>query len=374
MRVLHINCNYIYTTLHQNMVLELKKLGIINHVFAPVSYSSKGIITPIEEAHIVECFGRKDRIVFDYKQKKILAALKKDISNMQFDLIHAYTLFTDGNAAMQLSNQIGIPYVVAVRNTDVNDFFKKMIYLRSRGVKILMNASAVFFLSKTYLETVLSKYVPLELRDGIRNKSYVIPNGIDNFWHMNKYKRDVLTEGEFMRAQKQLKCIFVGGIDSNKNVELTLKALSDLNNQKWKCSLTAVGRIVENRTFGKLCKYDCFNYMGSMQKEELISFYRNANIFVMPSHKETFGLVYPEAMSQGLPVIYTKGQGFDGQFEEGVVGYSVNDKDVNSLKKMLVMIVENYEEISKNTLSAIDKFRWDQICQEYTKVYNIILN
>lgn len=40
----------------------------------------------------------------------------------------------------------------------------------------------------------------------------------------------------------------------------------------------------------------------------------------MPSHKETFGLVYAEAMSQGLPIIYTKNQGFDGQFPDGYVG------------------------------------------------------
>ena len=37
--------------------------------------------------------------------------------------------------------------------------------------------------------------------------------------------------------------------------------------------------------------------------------YRENDIYVMPSIIETFGLVYAEAMSQGLPVIYTRGQG-----------------------------------------------------------------
>ena len=40
--------------------------------------------------------------------------------------------------------------------------------------------------------------------------------------------------------------------------------------------------------------------------------------FCLPSHAETFGLVYVEAMSQGLPIIY-EGQGFDKQFQDGEV-------------------------------------------------------
>ena len=42
----------------------------------------------------------------------------------------------------------------------------------------------------------------------------------------------------------------------------------------------------------------------------------------MPSITETFGLVYGEALSQGLLIIYTKGQGFDGQIKEKLAGYS----------------------------------------------------
>ena len=55
----------------------------------------------------------------------------------------------------------------------------------------------------------------------------------------------------------------------------------------------------------------------------------------MPSFPETFGLVYVEAMSQGLPIIYTKGQGIDGYFEDGKVGYPVNTKDSNDIVKKL---------------------------------------
>lgn len=56
----------------------------------------------------------------------------------------------------------------------------------------------------------------------------------------------------------------------------------------------------------------------------------------MPSFTESFGLVYAEAMSQGLPVIYSKGQGFDGQFAEGVVGYHVDAHDPEELCENII--------------------------------------
>ena len=67
----------------------------------------------------------------------------------------------------------------------------------------------------------------------------------------------------------------------------------------------------------------------------MIPFYKSAHIFVMPSLTETFGIVFIEALSQGLPLIYTKGQGIDGYFPQGFVGYAYNPLDVvNGLLKV----------------------------------------
>jgi glycosyltransferase involved in cell wall biosynthesis len=64
---------------------------------------------------------------------------------------------------------------------------------------------------------------------------------------------------------------------------------------------------------------------------ELIDIYRANDIFVMPSFTESFGLVYAEAISQGLPVVYSIGQGFDRQFPEGEVGYHADPNSAQSV-------------------------------------------
>lgn len=375
MRVLHINVNYITSALHQTMIEHLNDIeGLENSVFVPTYDKSRSVVTCKDYVTLTECYKKWDRILYFKKQNKIINAILDNYEISNFDIIHAYTLFTDGNAAMELSKKYDIPYVVAIRNTDVNDFFKKMIHLRMRGVRILENASAVFFLSPVYRDTVIHKYVPARLRQSIRAKSYIIPNGIDDFWHINSVKRDTSTIVERIRQKKLIRFIYVGGIDKNKNVELTLKALSQLNDQGWNCTLTAVGKIVDKAIFERLCSYSCFKYIAPKKKEELLDYYRTADIFIMPSHTETFGLVYAEAMSQGLPVIYTKGQGFDGQFAEGTIGYHVDARNVYQCKEAILKIINNYPAFSTCSSNRSSIFQWSRICNQYVSIYNDLLN
>ena len=147
MRVLHINRNYLGTTLHQTMIEHLDKLGVESSVFVPVCKTEKATIKPNDNVCVSCCINNIDRYIFDLKQFKIIHSIEKKIDVKSFDCIHAYTLFTDGNAAMKLAKKYKKPFVVAVRNTDVNDFFAKLFYLRGRGVKILREAKKIFFLS-----------------------------------------------------------------------------------------------------------------------------------------------------------------------------------------------------------------------------------
>lgn len=370
MKILHINTNYITSALHQTMMDHFDD-SIDNVIFAPTYDKNRSVIEPNDNVIVSECFKKWDRLFFSYKQFKIIKAVEESVDVSKQDCIHAYTLFTDGNVAYNLSKKYKKPYVVAVRNTDVNDFFKHMIHLRSRGVRILRNASAVFFLSPAYQKTVIDKYVPDRLKEDILIKSHIIPNGIDDFWLENVFQRDSDKVEEHINSAKDLKCIYVGVIDANKNIEFTLKALRLLSADGWKATLTVIGKINDRRVFERLKRYKEFVYIQPKKKEDLIDFYRKADIFVMPSHTETFGLVYAEAMSQGLPVIYTRGQGFDKQFKDGVIGYSVSDRDIGEMIDKLKMCISNYTSLSKATVESVGKYNWEEICKEYCELYSL---
>lgn len=373
MKVLHINCNYITTVLHQTMIETLDKTGVESTVFVPTYYKELAVIHLNQNVVVKECFRKLDRLHFSRKQKKIINSIENSVNVKQYDCIHAYTVFTDGNCAMELSKRYDCPYVVAVRDTDVNCFFKYMPHLRKIGVEILKSASTVFFLSPSYKETVFEKYVPEEMKQELLSKTYIIPNGINDFWFKNDIEREYsLTEKRF--RQKQVKTIYVGRISRRKNITATQKALELLTKEEWSTEFAVVGGIDDKVEFRKIIKDKNTQYIPKKTMPELIDIYRNYDVFIMPSHTETFGLVYAEAMSQGLPVIYTRNQGFDKQFPEGSVGYAVDDKDVKSIASAIKSIAMRYEEISLSAINGAKKFRWEDICELYKKIYRTVVS
>ena len=366
MRILHINCNYIGTTLHQLMIEKLDALGIQNEVFVPTYDKYIAVIKPNDNVYVSECFSKWDRLVFDYKQSKIIKAIEEHYDVKSFDLIHAYTLFTDGNAARVLSEKYGVPYVVAVRNTDLNDFFRMMIHLRGRGVKNMLEASRVFFLSDTYRRQVFEQYVSEKFHAEIQAKTEIIPNGIDDFWFDNSPSEEKIVNSQNM------KLIYAGEINKNKNITGTQKAMEILRKKGINATLTVVGNIVEQEEYDKVIADKYTTYIPARPKDKLIDIYRDNDIFVMPSIYESFGLVYAEAMSQRLPVIYTKGQGFDGQFEEGTVGYRVDAKSPQSIATAIEEVVHDYDNLSQNAIHCARKFCWERIAKLYIEIYKSI--
>lgn len=362
MRILQIANGYLRSKLYGHLFSHLESLGVEETVFVPVCKREKIQSYP-ENVFVVPCFRQLDRVLFFKKQRQMLAWLEANTDPAHVDVIHAHTVFSGGYAAMQLHKRYGIPYVVAVRNTDVNQFFRFMVHLRSVGVDVLRCAERVVFLSPAYQNDVINRWIPAEYRDEIRAKSVVIPNGIAPLFFEE-------FEVQKRHPEKSLRIVYAGDINANKNLELTVKAVSALRGQGIDVTITAVGEI-QGEKYRKIVQNTAFlTHYPRCPQEELIRHLREADVFVMPSHTETFGLVYAEAMSQGLPVIYTAGQGFDGHFPEGTVGYAVCDTDVDDLVQKLLLVIERYDSLAAACPAAVQNFRWERIADVYKDMYH----
>lgn len=367
--VLQIANDYIGRKLYRLLFDALAEKAIKNVVFVPVKKKQRVeediIVKPKAEKFIISpCFNQLERLLFFWKQRKIISEIKRTVNLKEISVVHAHTLFSSGYTAMKLKKEYGISYITAIRNTDVNIFFKRIWFLRKTGVNIMREASRIIFLSPAYRETVLNNYVPDEFRESIEKKCVVIPNGISAFFLENicedkKYDKD------------QIRLIYAGEINRNKNLKETMEAAKQLEKDGYNVSFTVVGDITE-RGYSHILRNPIISHIPRCGHEKLIKEYRKADIFVMPSFTETFGLVYAEAMSQGLPVIYTRGQGFDGQFEEGYVGFSVDPRKPEELAEKIKQIVDNYETISKNCIQACTRYSWKKIAEEYKKIYKKI--
>lgn len=368
MKVLHINSYYGSSKFYKNLYKNQIKNGLDIQVFVPTPVSfdinefDYGEYTTVSKNH-----SKYDRFIFHIKHQKIYKDIQEKYNIKDFSIIHAHSLFSNGYIAMRLKKEYGIPYIVAVRNTDVNLFFKRMIHLRKIGLEILREAGQIIFLSKPYKELVIEKYIPQNLRETINSKVSIIPNGIDEFWFNN-------AGSPRQKLYNKLQLLQIGDIDKNKNIITTISAIEILLEKGCEIKLNVVGKIKDQKIFDKIKELEYVNYLGYVSKEELIKIYRKNDIFILPSIHETFGLVYAEAMSQGLPVIYSKGQGFDGQFEDGTVGYVVDSLDPNDIAEKIIKIFYDYEIKSKNCIELFHKFDWKTIACEYLSLYENLDN
>lgn len=365
--IIHINSYYVSTPLHRELIVSLDRLGYKQLVYIPVgSISHVDIYKPKNlgggKLLFSLCFGKISRFLWPIKMLKIWYDFKKLLQNNSCHFIHAHTLIVNGLIAYLAYRKFNIPYIVSVRDTDINFFIRNSFLFRKMGTIIMENAVAVITLSPAYRDIQLSKYLPAFKYQNLLQKIHVVPNGINEFWLNNRYKRGNIKD--------VLVLIFVGRIIKRKNLGTLISACNYLNKNNFPVRLNVVG----DGPLLKKYKQEKHNtqivFYGDLhEKNKLLQIYRNSDALVVPSFTETFGLVYPEAMSQGLPIIYSKGQGFDGFFPDGYVGYSVNPYDPYEIAQRIEAVMANYNYLSLNANKNASNFSWEKVAKRLLNIY-----
>lgn len=360
-------CSYYGSGFYRLLFESLSHLGYRQKVFY---FAPKRTKEPKDSEDVVfaPCYSQLERLAFRHKEAVVIKSLESSgLLRTGYDLVHAHSLFSNGYVAFELNRRFGIPYLVAVRNTDLNVFLKKRPHLHSLGMKILSNAHQIVFLSEAYREEVIGGYVDAGLRDAILEKSHVIPNGINPLFHQNTPKAN-------LRKSNDLKVIQVGDINRNKNQLTVAKACEQLISEGIPVRFTVIGTIKDSRVVKFLQKKEFVTVKSRLSQDELLSEYRDADVFAMPSRCETFGISYVEAMSQGLPIIFSRGQGFDGRYPDGLIGYAVDPVDSEEIARRIKILAERKEAMFGTCIQEARKFDWSEIASEYDRLYKAAIN
>lgn len=370
--ILHISNDFSGSTIYKNLMSELDNRGIKQIVYTPVksanSIGRNKISLNVEESSLIYSNILNmhiDRVFYKHKIKKILRDVESKVDIDEIRCIHAHTWYSDGGVAFELYKKYNIPYIIAVRNTDLNLFWK-LPYLKNYGLKILKNASKVILISETYKNRLLANETVSRY---IKDKYKVLPNGVDKFWLENSI------EGRSVNKTDSVNILYVGNFNSGKNVENLIKALVSLSEKYGNVKLSLVGG-GGNRHKSVMKHIDnnphILKYYGKiMDKEKLLSIYRNHQIFAMPSKHETFGLVYIEALLQGLPILYTKNEGIDGMYGSEI-GEAVGNSSINEIEFKLTRLIENYDKYDYNIEQVKTNHNWRKIADKYINLYNMI--
>ena len=385
MNILHITNSYGGTEVYTNLYKSIDDKDLVQTIFVPLNANNHDRIgnKPINFKN------KESRILYSTKLKKyhkylyrlkinaIVSEIKEIIDLSKIDLIHASTLCLDGAVAYELNKEYGIPYIVAVRNTDVSVYYKKLIWRHDFFTRIIENAKRIIFISPKYRENFIRSHVPAILLNEIENKTLVLPNGVSQIFLDNtKYSAHSL--GSI------IKIIFVAAFNKGKGLIEAIKAIDNLRQKGYCVELNAIGKGLPNRPCDeeyvkeveKLSEgKEWVKLQPFMKPEDIINEMRKSDIFVMVSSPETFGLVYVEALTQKLPIIYAKDQGFDGFYSEGFVGYHAQAGNVIDIQESIEKVINNYNRICDNllTIDLQATFDWKYIGLKYIKIYNELI-
>lgn len=272
--------------------------------------------------------------------------------------IVAHNLWSDGMVAWLHYLFTGTRFVVAVRNTDINYFIPGLPHYRWVIKRILASSSCVVFVNNAYLTRMSGTY--RGLFDSM-SRFKTIYNGIDGEWFdLAKLRQDKV---------RSLKVCYVGSFSVNKNLKSSCLAIKQLNEAGHDIKFVAIGgsesEFLEAAEFSHIPDW-VEVVPRTPDRAEIARRLQEARVFLMPSFKETFGLVYIEALTQGCCVIHSKGEGIDGVFDVPYVK-SVQPSSIADIKDKMQELLENHPQgvPPSHALELTSAFSWSVIAEEY---------
>ena len=192
----------------------------------------------------------------------------------------------------------------------------------------------------------------------IRNihDSMVIPNGI-NFKEIN----------DANQGNSKWQVVYAGRMIKEKRVDLLVNALAEVKEEIPNIKALIIGEGPETQRMEKLASTlkldDNITFLGFMDKhDELISYFKSSEVFVLPSEREGFGIVVLEANASGLPVVAVKNplNAATDLIDEGKNGF-IAKASSTSIKNKIIIAIEHKDEMRKQSIEKAREYDWDRI-------------
>lgn len=296
--------------------------------------------------------------------RKATAAVSEETRNALPDATLSFFTFPSGVVARNLKRKTGVPYLVSVRGHDVPGFLPHRYGWYHRILLPLFHsvwreASSVVANSRSLEERV---------RHAARGISLLhIPNGIDSVYFR--------ANGKSNKGNGHARLLFVGRLTEQKGLAYLLKALSML--KKHPFSLRVVGdgelRISLEQEASRLGLQSSVTFVGRLPREEILSEYQQADLFILPSLDEGMSNVLLEAMACGLPMIATAVGDNTTLVESGRNGLLVPAGDERALTEALQKLLRDPEarrSMGEESRRRAMGWTWEAVTDHYLQLLN----
>lgn len=263
-----------------------------------------------------------------------------------------------------------------------------ILYMKAHRIPFILNSDGGLIKNDSYFKKKIKKFfigsANSWLSTGSVTDQYLLHYGAkkDQIFHypftsVKEKDLDVPTKAEKEEIKKRLGImeskvvLFVGSFIPRKGVDTLLKACKKMTDtavilaggKELSCYQDILGEEI-------LCK---IYVAGFLEKEEVHQYYRAADLFVLPTREDIWGLVVNEAMACGLPVITTTRCVAGRELvQEGRNGYLVEPEDVETLRERIESVIlhpEKAEKMGRMGFQRIQRYTIERMAEEHMRIF-----
>jgi len=387
--------------LHVISSLDFKYGGPPRYVLDLVSSQNKKgvnayICTTNEKNNQIKLFSNYKFIknkIFSFRENllesiKFSSAFRKFIDNniKNFDIIHIHGLyrFPCTYAAFK-ARKFKIPYIIRPHGSLDPYLYKqssKSLILK-RLWEYLFDFQNIRYAEGIHCTSNLEKAKINKLNLVNKEKLFVVQNFISNSFF--KEEESMLSIKKKIGYSKNDKIIlFLGRINFKKGLDILIPAFAKIHKIFPKYKLLLIGQnnesYLENVLIPLVKKYkidDSFNYLSPVYNMKLAYYYRQSDLFVLPSYSENFGLTIFEAMASKIPVVVSDQIDLAALIKKNKLAF-IHKCNVNSLFRQIKFCIENKRLTNQNKRRAYnfvkENFTSELGVNNIYKIYKKILS
>jgi phosphatidylinositol alpha 1,6-mannosyltransferase len=315
-------------------------------------------------------------LCFDPAFARHLPLIEETLEHFQPDLIHITGPSEMGMLGAGLARDLRVP-LAASWHTNVHQYASR----RSNRFLRMLPLDPAESAQKTIEDVVLSVVAVLykraqvlfapnpelsrQLEQITERRCHVMPRGVDaTLFHPAKRNRSA-EDGEHVLG-------FVGRMSAEKNVALLARVQQELEqrgHRNFRFSLVGHGR-EEGWLRERLPRAE---FCGVLHGEALASAYANMDLFVFPSHTDTFGNVVLEALASGVPAIVTPDGGPKTIVGDGLMGCVAPDEEFADVISAIMCHPAKHAEMRKAARAHALTASWDAVFEGVYAAYEATL-
>ncbi len=298
----------------------------------------------------------------------------------EYDLAHIHALFSPvSSAAARVCHQQKLPYILRPLGTlDPSDLRKKkqlkQLYAGLIERRNLADAAAIHFTSEQ--EAKISERFGVVTRDLVIPLGVIPPEKVGN--------GESLVRSQWGIPEDSPLVLFMSRLDQKKGLDLLIPALEKLLESQCSFHFVLAGTNSQDPDYEQKIKDQIANsplrshttITGFVSGELKASLLQAADLFVLPSYYENFGIAVAEAMVAGIPVVISDQVHIWQQVRDSKSGW-VGTTEVETFVELIAEALQNPQECQQRGLNAqkyaLEYFSWSAIARQIIQAYQKII-